>query len=136
VRTWIPVLALALGAAACDDGVECCVDGGSNAVIRGAVVDQDGSPLAGVTLEPIDARRECRDDGFVAPGPRAPTILSDGEGRFEMTLTLFLTSPGTYCVDLSLRLGERADTARAIEVEAAWETAPADTTVVTLVPGW
>lgn len=120
-------LVLALAVMACEDAVDCCVDGNSVGHVRGVVLDAEGSAEEGVSLRAVDL--EPKEGGWIAPGPWGEA-LSDGSGRFEMPLVLPLVGPGEYRLRLILTRGNVVDTTGPLSVRAFRNGPPPDTATI------
>ena len=130
--TWCVLLGMLL-VAGCDDGVDCCVDTTSGALLEGFVIDEAEQPVGGALLTSTGVRHFC---GQADPlGPADGGAVADSGGWFRISLGSFLGSPGKFCVDVVVS-GDAflPDTLRDIEVEF-FEGAILDTARVVLRVG-
>ena len=113
IRWGLLVLLLLAG---CSDGVDCCIDSASGALVEGFIVDDQAEPVGGVQLSTTGSRFDCG-PGREPGGPGEGSASADSAGWFRMRVSSFLGSPGAYCVDIVVSRRDAApDTTRNVPV--------------------
>jgi hypothetical protein len=130
---WLLSLAgfVVIGASGCRGSTDCCLEGGTQAVVRGSVVDSTGAAAAAVSVTTTGSRYDCGNP-LQDKGPASGSGLSQTDGTFSLSLGSFLGGPGTYCVSLvAAPPGEASDTIPDVPVRF-FEGAVLDTTDLVL----
>ena len=130
---WLIGLAgfVVIAASSCPGGTDCCLDGGTQAVVRGSILDSTGAAAPAVSVETTGSRYDCGHP-LQDKGPASGSGLSQADGTFALSLGAFLGGPGTYCISLvATPPGEASHTVPDVPVRF-FEGAVLDTTDLVL----
>jgi hypothetical protein len=116
----LPLVGLGCGS------IECCMDGGSNAVIEAFVLDAQSAVVPGVFVEATGQEAPCGAEGVA--GLVYGGGGTDAAGWVRLQVQAILSSAGLYCVDLIVAnpAGAVPDTVGHFEV-TFFEGVPSDT---------
>lgn len=118
------LLFMMLGVVACEeDGINCCIDRDSFAVVEATVLDSSSSPVASAVVYGFGHRAVGSEEG-----------VTDDDGWVRLNLVAGLSGPGPYSVSLVVAPAgqEGADTLGPYEVEFYSAFTPPDTTRLTV----
>lgn len=136
---WAWTLSLLTMFASCGDApdvVDCCVDRATVAILEGSVRDGLDAPVQSARVATTGLRYEC-ERPEEPRGPGSGHTVSDASGRFAMSVSSFLGSPGRYCVDLVVSGAtlQAADTTVGVALTFYWPEATDTTRIVVQVGG-
>jgi hypothetical protein len=93
------VLLTTLLIAGCDDDGLTIEESAVGGVLAGVVLDAASDPVAGARIDVVGVVFGCLTQGG-SIGDFSET--ADSEGRFTLSVSLFLASPGEHCLDVAV----------------------------------